>query len=55
MNIGRVHSPPISTATGIDPSTGGIGAEIDYWKCVHPCNVHHEGYRPHHRGYRGTR
>ena len=63
MNIGRVYTPPISKvhtppifiASAIDPSTGGIGARDEYWKGVHPCNIHRKGYGPVGGGYRGTR
>ena len=63
MNIGRVYTPAIFIARGIDSSTGGIGARDEYWKGVHPSNIqgvhpsniHREGYRPLDRGYRGAR
>ena len=55
MYIGRVYTPPILIARGIDPWIGGIGAYAEYWKGVHPSNIHHEGYGPLNRGYKGTR
>ena len=50
MNIGKVYTPPIIIAKGIDRSTRGIGAHDEYWKGVHPSDIHGEGYRPLDRG-----
>ena len=55
MNIGRVYTPQIFNARGLEPSTWGIGARGEYWKGIHPSNVHREGYRPFDSGYEGTR
>ena len=46
MNIGRVHTPPIFIARGVDPLTGGIGAHDEYLKDVHPSHIYRAGYRP---------
>ena len=54
MKIGGVYTPPMFSASGIDPSIVGIGAHDQYWTGVHPSNIHCEGYRPLDRGYRGT-
>ena len=54
MNIGRVYTSPKFIPRGIDHSRGGIDASHEYCKGVHPSNIHHEGYRPLHTGYRGT-
>ena len=43
MNIGGAYTPPIFIARGKDHSTGGIGARDEYWKGVHPSNIHREG------------
>ena len=44
MSIGRVYTPPTFIARGIDHSKGGVGARDEYWKGVHPSNIHHKGY-----------
>ena len=54
MNIGRVYTSPTFIARGIDQSRRGIDASDKYCKGAHPTNIHHEGYRPLDRGYRGT-
>ena len=54
MNIERLYSAPTFIARGIDISIGGIGAHDEYWKGVHPSNIHREGYRPLDRRYTGT-
>ena len=46
MNDRRVYTSPILIARCMDHSTGGSGAHDEYWKAVHPCNIHGEGYRP---------
>ena len=45
MNIGRGYTPPKFIARGIDPSTRGIAERDEYWKVVHPFNIHREGYK----------
>ena len=46
MNIGMAYTPPTFSARGVDHSTRGIGARNEYWKGVHPSNIHRDGYRP---------
>ena len=55
MNIGMVCTPPKSIVRSIDFSIGGIGAQDEYWKGVHPSNIHREECRPLDGGYRDTR
>ena len=55
MNIARMYTPPTFIAKGIDHWTGGIGACDEYWKGVHPSNIHRKGYRPLDKGHRGMR
>ena len=50
MNIGRVYTRAIVIARGIDHSTRGIGARDEYWKGLHPSNIHREGCTPLERG-----
>ena len=55
MTIGRVYTPPIFSPRGMNHSIGRMGACNEYWKGVHLSNIHHEGYGPLVRGYRGAR
>ena len=55
MNIRRVYTPQTFIARGINHSKGDIGARDEYWKGVHPSNIHREGYSPLDMGYRGAR
>ena len=52
MIIGRVYTPSIFIGRDINHWTGGIGARDEYWKGVHPSNIHCEGYRPLDKGCR---
>ena len=55
MNIATLYTLRIFIARGIDHSTGGIGADHEYWKGVHPSNIHGEEYRRLNMGHRSTR
>ena len=46
MNIARVYTLPTFIARGVDHLSRGIGGRNDYWKGVHPSNIHRECYRP---------
>ena len=55
MNAGRLYTPPTFIAKGIDHSTEGIGARDEYWKGVHPSDIHRESCRPLDNECSGTR